>query len=64
MPNEEVEDDSGPKKEEKKAGCIGRGLRTHELKGGWSKFWLHGDMQHLHSGSMLSLKLHISYTLS
>jgi len=34
VPNEEAEDDSGPKKEEKKVGCIGRGLKTHELKGG------------------------------
>ena len=32
--NEEAEDGSGPKKEEKKVGCIGRGLKTHELKGG------------------------------
>jgi len=54
VPNEEAEDDSGPKKEEKKDGRVGRGLRTHELKGEWSKFWLHGDMQHLHSGGMLS----------
>ena len=36
--NEKVQDGNGPKKEEKKAGCIGRGLRTHELKGGWSQF--------------------------
>ena len=52
--NEEPEDDSGPKKEEKKARCVGMGLRAHELKGEWSKFWLHGDMQHLHSGGTLS----------
>ena len=32
--NEKAEDGSGPKKEEKKAGCIDRGLKTHELKGG------------------------------
>jgi len=56
VPNEEAEDDSGPKKEEKMAGFVDRGLRTHELKGGGSNFWLHGDMQHLHSGGMLSPK--------
>ena len=54
MPNEEAKDDSGLKKEEKKAGCVGKGLRTHELKGKWSKFWLHEDMKHLRSGGMLS----------
>jgi len=32
--NEEAEDGNGPKKEEKKARCFGRGLKTHELKGG------------------------------
>ena len=56
MLDEEAQDGSSTKEEEKRAECIGRSFRAHGLKGGWSKFWLHGDMQHLHSGGMLSPK--------
>ena len=52
----ETENKFGNKEEEKKVGCLSRGIREYELKD-YAKFWLHEDMQHPQSGGMLSLNL-------